>query len=128
RTAHSGGRTLGSGFVVSTDGYLITNDHVVGADRGRITVTFHDGSRADASVVGRDPESDLAVLKVDRSGLAPVHLGDSTEVAVGDPVIAVGSPLALANTVTSGIVSAVDRTIEAGQPGGPVRYYAAIQT
>lgn len=128
RTAGLAGRTLGSGFVVSTDGYLITNDHVIGGDRGTITVTFHDGTRAAASVVGRDPESDLAVLKVDRTGLTPVHFGDSASVAVGDPVIAVGSPLALSNTVTSGIVSAVDRAIEAGQPGGPVRYYAAIQT
>src|SRR5690606_4780221 len=128
RTAGTAGRTLGSGFVVSTDGNLITNDHDVGGDRGTISVTFHDGTRSAASVVGRDPESDLAVLKVDRTGLTPVHFGDSTRIAVGDPVIAVGSPLALSNTVTSGIVSAVDRAIEAGQPGRPARYYAAIQT
>jgi putative serine protease PepD len=128
RSSNPGGRNLGSGFVISTDGFLLTNDHVIGPAVDAITVTFHDGSQAPASVAGRDPESDLAVLRVDRGGLSPVHFGDSEAVAVGDPVLAVGSPLALANTVTSGIVSAVDRAIGTGRPGGPVRYYAAIQT
>jgi putative serine protease PepD len=91
-------------------------------------VTFNDNSSAAARVVGRDPESDIAVLKVERSGLTPVEFGDSDAVAVGDPALAIGSPLALDNTVTYGIVSAVDRTIQAGGPGGQVRYYAAIQT
>ena len=68
------------------------------------------------------------MIKVRRTGLRPVEFGDSDAVAVGDPVLAIGSPLALANTVTAGIVSALDRTIQAGEPGGPVRYYAAIQT
>ncbi len=68
------------------------------------------------------------MIKLARDGLTPVEFGDSDAIAVGDPVLAIGSPLALANTVTSGIVSAVDRTIQAGDPGGPVRYYAAIQT
>ena len=128
RSEQRGERSLGSGFVVSDDGYVITNDHVVSRADGLITVTFHDGTNSTATLVGRDPESDIAVLKVDRDGLAPVRLGDSDAVSVGDPVLAFGSPLALANTVTSGIVSAVDRTIEAGEPGGPTRYYAAIQT
>jgi putative serine protease PepD len=122
------GHNLGSGIVASADGYLITNDHVVGDDESPATVTFHDGSAEPAVLVGRDPESDVAVLKVDREGLTPVVFGDSDAVAVGDPVLAFGSPLALANTVTAGIVSAVDRTIRSGEPGGPVRYYAAIQT
>jgi putative serine protease PepD len=91
-------------------------------------ITFHDGSSAPAEVIGREPESDLAVLRVERSGLTPVQLGDSALVRVGDPVLAFGSPLALANTVTAGIVSAIDRTIQSGDPGQPVRYYAAIQT
>jgi putative serine protease PepD len=79
-------------------------------------------------VVGRDPESDVAVLKVSRTGLTPVEFGNSDAVAVGDPVLAFGAPLALTNTVTSGIVSALDRPLQEGAPGQQVRYYAAIQT
>jgi putative serine protease PepD len=119
---------IGSGFVVSADGYVITNDHVVEGADDTMSVSFSDGSTARASVVGRDPESDIAVIKVAKSGLTPVTIGDSDAIAVGDPVLAFGSPLALVNTVTSGIVSAVDRTIQAGDPGGTTRYYAAIQT
>ncbi|HEY0697690.1 MAG TPA: trypsin-like peptidase domain-containing protein [Micromonospora sp.] len=128
RVNGSRGTSVGSGFVASTDGYVITNDHVVSGGSGRATVVFTDGSTASASVVGNDPESDIAVIKVSRGSLAPVEFGDSEAIAVGDPVLAFGSPLALANTVTAGIVSAVDRTIRAGEPGEQVRYYAAIQT
>ena len=118
---------IGSGFVVSADGYVVTNDHVV-ADAGTtMSVSFSDGSTASAKLVGRDEESDVAVIKVARSGLTPVTFGDSDAIAVGDPVLAFGSPLALAGTVTEGIVSALDRTLEAGE-GGTTRYYAAIQT
>lgn len=127
RVAGVGGTSEGSGFVASVDGHVITNDHVV-AGAGRTSVVFNDGSSATASVIGRDPESDLAVIKVSRSGLRPVEFGDSESLAVGDPVLAIGSPLSLANTVTAGIVSALDRTMRAGEPGGQVRYYAAIQT
>jgi putative serine protease PepD len=127
RVAGTGSSSVGSGFVVTADGYVITNDHVVGETAGKASVMFSDGSTASAEVVGKDPESDIAVIKVDRTGLQPVELGDSDAIAVGDPVLAFGSPLALANTVTAGIVSAVDRTIEASE-GGQVRYYAAIQT
>jgi putative serine protease PepD len=120
---------IGSGFVVSEDGYVITNDHVVeGAQDDAMSVTFSDGSSAAAKVVGRDPESDIAVIKAAKSGLTPVAIGNSDSIAVGDPVLAFGSPLALVNTVTAGIVSALDRTIEAGEEGGTTRYYAAIQT
>jgi putative serine protease PepD len=119
---------IGSGFVASAEGYVITNDHVVEGTTGPASVVFSDGSTASATVVGHDPESDIAVIKVDKGGLPPVEFGDSDAIAVGDPVLAIGSPLALANTVTSGIVSALDRTIQAGEPGGQVRYYAAIQT
>jgi putative serine protease PepD len=119
---------IGSGFVVSTDGYVITNDHVVEGAGDTMSVSFSDGSTARASVVGRDPESDIAVIKVAKTGLVPVAIGNSDSIAVGDPVLAFGSPLALVNTVTAGIVSALDRTIEAGDPGGTTRYYAAIQT
>jgi putative serine protease PepD len=128
RVAGTGSSSVGSGFVVTADGYVITNDHVVGETTGKASVMFSDGSTANAEVVGKDPESDIAVIKVDKTGLQPVELGDSDAIAVGDPVLAFGSPLALANTVTAGIVSAVDRTIEANENGGPVRYYAAIQT
>jgi putative serine protease PepD len=122
------GGAVGSGFVASADGYVITNDHVVEGSGGPATVSFSDGSTASATIVGHDAESDVAVIKVSRTGLKPVQFGDSDAIAVGDPVLAIGSPLALANTVTAGIVSALDRTIQAGEPGGTVRYYAAIQT
>jgi putative serine protease PepD len=122
------GYALGSGFIVSTDGYLITNDHVVEGMSGSATVTFSDETSLPAKLVGADPESDVAVLKLDRSGLTAIQFGDSEQVAVGDPVLAFGSPLALDGTVTYGIVSALNRTIEADEPGGPTRYYAAIQT
>ncbi|UQU65487.1 trypsin-like peptidase domain-containing protein [Couchioplanes caeruleus] len=119
---------IGSGFVASTDGYVITNDHVVEGAGKTMAVSFSDGSTAPATLVGRDPESDIAVIKVSKSNLPAVQFGDSDSIAVGDPVLAFGSPLALVNTVTQGIVSALDRTIQAGDPGGTTRYYAAIQT
>ncbi|MEV8507414.1 trypsin-like peptidase domain-containing protein [Actinoplanes sp. NPDC051475] len=119
---------IGSGFVASRDGYVITNDHVVEGADNTMSVSFSDGSSASATLVGRDPESDIAVIKVSKGDLPPVQFGDSDSIAVGDPVLAFGSPLALVNTVTQGIVSALDRTIQAGDPGGTTRYYAAIQT
>lgn len=119
---------IGSGFIATADGYVITNDHVVEGSAGTASVAFSDGSTAAATIVGEDVESDIAVIKVAKGGLPPVEFGDSDAIAVGDPVLAFGSPLALANTVTQGIVSALDRTIQAGDPGGQVRYYAAIQT
>jgi putative serine protease PepD len=128
RVRNGNGFAIGSGFIASSDGYLITNDHVVSGGNGSATVTFSDGNAASARVVGSDPQSDVAVLKIDQSGLTPVRFGDSDAVQPGDPVLAIGSPLALANTVTYGIVSAVDRPVEADEPGGPTRYYAAIQT
>jgi putative serine protease PepD len=128
RVATARGFSLGSGFVASSDGFVITNDHVVEDAASTASVMLNDGTTLPAKVTGRDPESDIAVIKIDRTGLTPVQFGDSDQIAVGDPVLAMGSPLALANTVTYGIVSALDRTIQAGEPGGQVRYYAAIQT
>jgi putative serine protease PepD len=128
RVASVGGTSEGSGFIASVDGHVITNDHVVAGATGKASVVFNDGSSAPATVIGQDPESDIAVIKVSRTGLRPVEFGDSDALAVGDPVLAIGSPLSLANTVTAGIVSALDRTMQAGEPGGPTRYYAAIQT
>ena len=123
------GESIGSGFVITTDGYILTNEHVLAevADRA-VRVTLSDATVLPARVVGRDPESDLAVLKVERSDLRPVQFGDSNTVAVGDGVLAIGAPLALSGTVTAGIVSALDRTIETRDAGGVQRYYAAIQT
>jgi putative serine protease PepD len=123
------GAASGSGFVIRSDGLLLTNNHVI-ADAtgvpGSISVVFADGSEADASVVGRTTPYDLAVLRVDRQGLAPLQFADSTRVAVGDPVVAIGSPLGLQGTVTTGIVSAVNRPVAAGedQPS----YIDALQT
>jgi S1-C subfamily serine protease len=109
----------GSGFVLSPDGIIVTNNHVVdGATT--ITVTLADGRKLDARVLGRDSNADLAVLKVDASGLPAVKLGRSDALVVGDSVVAIGNALALDGgpTVTQGIVSALDRTISAGDQGG----------
>jgi S1-C subfamily serine protease len=100
----------GSGFVFDTDGHIVTNDHVVeGAER--VTVRLADGSTYDGTVVGTDPSTDLAVVKVDApsSALHPLELGDSTALSVGEAVVALGSPFGLENTATSGIVSALNR-------------------
>lgn len=119
---------IGSGFVVSQEGYVITNDHVVANGGDTISVLFSDGSTAPATLVGRETESDIAVIKVSRKNLTAVQLGDSDSLAVGDPVFAFGSPLNLVGTVTEGIVSALDRTLQAPDTDGTTRYYAAIQT
>jgi putative serine protease PepD len=129
RIAVDGGTALGSGFIASASGHVITNDHVVSGGSGLATVIFDDGSTAQAELVGSDPESDIAVLRVlQRSDLVPARLGNSDQVAVGDQVMAFGSPLALRGTVTAGIVSAIDRPISTGTTHGGTRYYAAIQT
>jgi len=129
------GSGTGSGVVLSADGFVLTNNHVVegAAVDGTIVIAFNDG-RTDlpARVVGRDPETDLAVLKiVGVRGLTPAALGSSSGLVVGDPVVAIGSPLGLAGSVTSGIVSALDRTVRvperAGEaPSSPL--FDAIQT
>jgi len=129
RVPVDGGTSMGSGFVASEQGHVITNDHVIAGGAGAATVIFDDGSIAQAEVVGTDMESDVAVLKVlHRDNLPVARLGDSDYVAVGDQVIAVGSPLALRGTVTAGIVSAIDRPIATNSSKGGNRYYAAIQT
>jgi putative serine protease PepD len=118
QTSSASAQGTGSGFVIKKDGYILTNNHVVAsaADGGEIKVVFKDGSSAPGKIVGRDPYSDIAVVKVSKTDLKAVTLGDSSpsSVAVGDPVVAVGSPLGLAGTVTSGIISALDRPVRAG--------------
>jgi putative serine protease PepD len=125
----SDGVSTGSGFVIREDGYILTNNHVVasGADGGRITVLFADGSERPAEIVGRTPDYDLAVVKVDESGLTPLVLGDSDAVVVGDPVVAIGAPLGLNGTVTTGIVSALHRPVAAGD-SADTAFIDAIQT
>ncbi len=98
----------GSGFVYDDQGHILTNNHVV-EDSDTITVTFHDGETAEAKVVGRDPETDVAVIKVDRTDYRPLPRGDSTKLSAGEWVMAVGSPFGLSQTVTAGIVSATHR-------------------
>src|SRR5205823_13287922 len=106
----------GSGVVFDKDGDIVTNNHVVADARGNtVQVNFSDGRTATAQVVGTDPKTDLAVVKVSNvSGLTPAKFGDSSALRVGDTVLAIGSPLGLEGAVSSGIVSALDRSIQAG--------------
>ncbi|WML82397.1 trypsin-like peptidase domain-containing protein [Streptomyces sp. VNUA74] len=124
----------GTGFVLDDRGHILTNNHVVdpAGDGGEITVTFNSGDTAEATVVGRDSGYDLAVVRVKGvSGLTPMPLGNSDNVRVGDPVVAIGAPFDLAGTVTSGIISAMERPITAGGEEGDasdVSYVDALQT
>lgn len=111
------GQGEGSGVILSADGLMITNSHVVGpaADGGRIEVRFNDGSSAPASIVGVDPATDIAVIRADTDRpLTPIALGSSATLDEGQSVAAVGSPLGLSGTVTTGIVSALERPVRAG--------------
>jgi len=123
----------GSGIVIQNDGYVLTNNHVVapaavGAG-SRLDAVFFDGTRAPARIVGRDPKTDLAVVKVDVANPVVAAIGSSSGLAVGDGVIAIGSPLGLVGTVTQGIVSALDRPVrlDAGDSGADA-VIDAIQT
>ncbi|MEU7058441.1 trypsin-like peptidase domain-containing protein [Streptomyces sp. NPDC046197] len=124
----------GTGFVLDRLGHILTNNHVVepAASGGDISVTFSGGQTAKARIVGRDTGYDLAVVQVHGvRGLTPMPLGNSDNVQVGDPVVAIGAPFDLANTVTSGIISAKERPITAGGDkgdGSDVSYVDALQT
>ena len=101
----------GSGFIISTDGYILTNHHVID-DADSITVSLFDGTTYDAALIGYDESNDIAVLKVDAENLSPVILGDSDQLNVGDQVLAIGNPLGeLTFSLTSGLVSAMDRKV-----------------
>lgn len=111
------GKGDGSGIVLSTDGLILTNAHVISvADRGGdIRVFFRDGTEATATVVGQDPTTDIAVIRVKTTkDLQPIRFGTAKDLVVGQPVVAIGSPLGLAGTVTEGIVSALNRPVRAG--------------
>ncbi len=125
------GYGIGSGVVIDNEGDVLTNNHVVAPAAGSdatIVVTFSDEATAKARIVGRDPISDLAVIKVPDDELTVASLGDSDKLAVGDQVIAIGSPLGLQGTVTSGIVSALNRPVRARGEDGSSAYLSAIQT
>ncbi|MCO5972002.1 trypsin-like peptidase domain-containing protein [Actinoallomurus soli] len=120
----------GTGFIVN-GGYIVTNNHVVApaAQGGTMQVVYNDGKTTSASIVGRDPNSDIAVIKpATLDGRPALLLGDSDGIAVGDPVIAIGSPLGLAGTVTTGIVSALNRPVTTSGESGESAYISAVQT
>jgi S1-C subfamily serine protease len=126
RTGDTG--DTGSGVVIDGRGYILTNNHVISLaatdSTAQMTVVFSDGKRVPGTIVGRDPESDLAVVKVNVTGATVATLGTSAKVVVGDTVIAIGSPLGLAGTVTTGIVSALDRPVRLS--GGDTDTHAVI--
>ncbi|WP_079102595.1 trypsin-like peptidase domain-containing protein [Streptomyces sp. TP-A0356] len=130
----TGTQDTGTGFVLDGQGHVLTNNHVVepAGSGGEISVTFNGGETAKATLVGRDTGYDLAVVKVSGvRGLQPLPLGNSDNVQVGDPVVAIGAPFDLAGTVTAGIVSAKERPITAGGQkgdGSDVSYVDALQT
>jgi putative serine protease PepD len=134
RVSGAAEQSTGTGFVLDRRGHILTNNHVVqpAEDGGDITVTFSGGESQTAEVVGGDAGYDLAVVRVKGvSGLKPLPLGNSRSVAVGDPVVAIGAPYDLPNTVTSGIISAKERPITAGGEegdGSDISYVNALQT
>ena len=105
--------SAGSGFVMTEDGYIITNHHVIdGAQNGKITVAFHDGTEYTAKLIGSDPSSDIALLKIEATGLRPVVMGKSSSLAVGDQVVAIGNALGeLSFSLTVGYISGIDRDV-----------------
>ena len=106
-------RSMGSGFVINPNGYIVTNNHVVDG-AAQVQVKFSDGRELPAKIVGRDSKTDIALLKVEASGLTVIPLGDSSASQVGEPVMAIGNPFGLDQTVTTGIVSATGRAIGSG--------------
>jgi putative serine protease PepD len=122
----------GSGIVLSSDGQILTNNHVVevAGDSGSISVSFNDGSSAPAKILGTDPLTDTAVIQAEGvDGLTPATIGKSSDLQVGEGVVAIGSPFGLESTVTSGIVSALDRPVDVGSDAeGNSTTYPAIQT
>jgi putative serine protease PepD len=123
----SEGSATGSGFVIDRKGHILTNNHVVSAASGQIDVVLSNGDTEKATIVGKDASYDLAVIRIGRTDLTPLTLGRSDQVVVGDQVIAVGAPLGLDQTVTTGIVSALNRPVTPGE-GTETSFINAIQT
>ena len=130
----SNGSGSGSGWIYKSNSsttYIVTNNHVVvdfaNSVGGKLTVELNNGDQYSATIVGRDSNYDLAVIKINKGNLPELVLGDSTQVVVGDPVVAIGSPLGLSSTVTSGIISALNRPVTTGS-SGQESYVNAIQT
>lgn len=126
----AGSSGTGSGFFLDSDGFILTNNHVVeaAASGGSITVELSDNKRYKARLVGRDSSYDLAVLKIDVVAAPTLQLGNSDQVQVGDAVIAIGSPLGLSGTVTSGIISSKNRAVTTGTGSGESSFINALQT
>ncbi|HEX7405147.1 MAG TPA: trypsin-like peptidase domain-containing protein [Candidatus Nanopelagicaceae bacterium] len=130
-TDSANGSSTGSGFVIDSAGYILTNNHVVEAAAtagGSITVTLNSGKTIGATIIGRDTSYDLAIIKIAITNLPALQFGDSDKIQVGDAVIAVGSPLGLSGTVTSGIISAKNRPVTAGGSSGENSFINALQT
>jgi putative serine protease PepD len=124
------GQATGSGFVIDEDGLIVTNNHVVAGRQGTVQVTFSNGKNTTARVLGTSASYDLAVIRVQARKLTALPLGNSDSIVVGDPVIAIGSPLGLSGTVTTGIISAKNRPVTAGDDSGNTEssYINAVQT
>src|SRR5690606_29276169 len=125
-------RGVGSGFIISEDGYILTNNHVVAGANG-IFVTMTDGKEHNAKIIGTDPRTDVALIKIDVDGLVPLPIGDSKTLKKGQWVLAIGSPFGLESTATAGIISAINRdtgdylpfiqtdvAVNPGNSGGPL--------
>jgi putative serine protease PepD len=130
-TSTFNGGGAGSGFIIDGAGYILTNNHVISdavISGGKIQVSLNDGTTFDGEVIGRDASFDLAVLKINATGLKALQFGDSDKIQVGDAVIAIGSPLGLSGTVTTGIISAKDRAVTTGDSATESSFINALQT
>lgn len=130
-TESDSGAGTGSGFIIDSGGMILTNNHVVddvALYGGEITVTLNNGQSYEGTIIGRDAPYDLAVIKIAANNLPALQFGDSEKVAVGDSVIAIGSPLGLSGTVTLGIISAKNRAVTAGSGGSESSFINALQT
>ena len=125
------GGGAGSGFIIAGTGYILTNNHVISdavISGGKIQVSLNDGTTFVGEVIGRDASFDLAVIKINTTGLKALQFGDSDKIQVGDAVIAIGSPLGLSGTVTTGIISAKDRAVTTGDSATESSFINALQT